>query len=58
MEREKNMFSFMPENRIIETRSFPMWVKMDHGWQEIAIPHKVITGWNMPVAKEALNEKS
>jgi len=52
MEQEKSMFSFDKKNRTIETRSFPLWVKMDHGWQEIEIPQQVITGWTLPVVRE------
>jgi len=52
MEREKNMFSFAPENRIIDNQTIAMPIKLAHGWDKLYFTHKVITGWKMPEIKE------
>ena len=51
---EKSMFSFMPENRIIENRPFNIEVKTETGWRSVTIPQKVITGWNVPIKREKI----
>ena len=45
IETEKNMFSFLPENRILETRFATYDVMTEQGWGSFQIPYKVITGW-------------
>jgi hypothetical protein len=57
MYKEKSMYDYVPEARTIETRAFPMWVKMESGWQQIEIPQQVITGWE-PLGREVPNGKS
>ena len=52
IETEKNMFSFLPENRILETRFATYDVMTEQGWGSFQIPYQVITGWKEPSIRE------
>ena len=49
---EKGMFAFDKKNRTIETKSYRVPIKLEHGWDYLVFTHKVITGWTVPVRKE------
>jgi pyridoxine/pyridoxamine 5'-phosphate oxidase len=46
------MFSFLPENRILETRFATYDIMTPQGWGSFQIPYQVITGWKRPTIKE------
>jgi hypothetical protein len=53
MEPEKSLFTFRPENRIIETRWATYWIMSEFGWRQFQVPFQSITGWKEPKIREA-----